>query len=329
MGKFTKISDDAFDALQLDAGVLLDSFDPANPIPPLSDNIIATTQGGINVVCQAEYSDLGEDVDNVPVNMMELKHLDSWTCTMGFTSIKFNATNTVWALGSADSSDGTGYKKIVPRRDLKQSDFKDIWWVGDKANGGAYAVKLKNALSTDGLSIQTTKNGKGTNETTLTGHVSINSQDDMPMEFYDIDPDVLSRITVAAEDQATEMFGTLVSDIQRDDVTIKGTKISGTLKYLSTGSIVSTWGEGNFLALKFDDFDENATSIKAGLRPTYEDGALVDDDSGLVEISSDPDKNGVFKITDPSVQKFKIVSTDGTNTTVQTYDLSNLVCLTA
>lgn len=187
MGKFTVISDDAFDALQLDAGVLLSDFDPSDPQKPASADIIATTTGGINPSCVATYSDFGEDVDNVPNNMMEYKHLDGWDCTLGFSTIKFNAANTVWALGAADTTSGTGYTKIVPRRNVKLTDFKDIWWVGDKANGGAFAVCLKNALSTGGLSIQSTKNGKGTNAITLTGHVSIDHQDDMPMEFYDID----------------------------------------------------------------------------------------------------------------------------------------------
>jgi len=190
MGKFTKISDDAFNALQLDAGVLLSSFDPSDPDEPASADIIATTSGGINVTCQAEYSDFAEDVDNAPNNLKEFKHLDGWNCGMSFTSIKFNATNTVWALGAADSTTATGYTKVVPRRDVAQTDFKDIWWVGDKANGGAYAVRLINALSTEGLNIQTTKNGKGTNQTTLTGHVSLSAQDVMPMEFYDIDAPV-------------------------------------------------------------------------------------------------------------------------------------------
>ena len=143
------------------------------------------------------YSDFGEDVDNLPNNMKEFKHLDSWECTMAFTNIKFNSTNAVWALGAADKTTTeatTGqnptraYDKIVPRRSVQQTDFADLWWVGDKVNGGAFAVKLKNALSTGGMSIQTTKNGKGTYSMTLTGHVSIAAQDVMPMEFYDISP---------------------------------------------------------------------------------------------------------------------------------------------
>lgn len=189
MGRFTKVAQDAFDALQLDAGVILVNFDPANPTEPQSDDILAVTTGGINIVCTPTFSDFGEDVDNVPNNMMEFKHLDGWECTMSFSDLKFNANNTKFALGAADVTTATGYKKIVPRRDVKLTDFKDqLWWVGDKADGGAYAVCLLNALSTGGVSIQTSKNNKGTNAATLMGHVSINAQDTMPMEFYVLDP---------------------------------------------------------------------------------------------------------------------------------------------
>lgn len=188
MGRFTVIANDAFDALQVDAGVILTNFDPANPYQtPSSEDILATTTGGVKPVCKPTYSDYGSDVDNVPNNMMEFKHLDSWDASIGFTTIKFNAANTKWALGAAESELlANGVTKVTPRRDIKQSDFKDLWWVGDKANGGAYAIKLLNALSTDGLNIQSTKNGKGTNAVTVTGHVSIDHQDVMPMEIYDI-----------------------------------------------------------------------------------------------------------------------------------------------
>jgi len=227
MGRFTAIAEDAFDALQLEAGVLLSTFDPANPVAPQSSDIIATTTGGINPSCVATYSDLATDVDNVPLNMMEFNHLDSWQCTMGFSTIKFNAENTVWALGAADTIQGTGYTKIVPRRDVKLTDYKDVWWVGDKANGGAFAVKLLNALSTGGLSIQSTKNGKGTNAVTLTGYVSISSQNVMPMEFYDIEPDGtvtiytvtqnLTNVTSSFTGTTVEENGTLTAELTADD----------------------------------------------------------------------------------------------------------------
>ena len=123
------------------------------------------------------------------------------------------------------------------------------------------------------------------------------------------------------------MFGTLVSDIQ-DNVVVGDDAITGTLKYLDTGDIPAVWGNGNFLALKFSNFDARANSVKVGLRPTYggPGGTTpIDDDSGLVEILTDPDKNGVFKIEDKATQKFKVVSTNGSITTTKVYDLSGLV----
>jgi len=190
MGTFTIVSTDAFDELQVDAGVILTDFDPTNPYAtPSNDKIVATTQGGVNPVCKASYSDYGADVDNVPNDMMEFKQLTGWTSTMSYTSIKFNAENTKLSLGAADSELlENGVTVVRPRRDVKLTDFKDLWWVGDKANGGAYAIRLMNALSTEGLSIQSSKNGKGTMGVTLTGHVSLKNQKAMPMEIYDIPP---------------------------------------------------------------------------------------------------------------------------------------------
>ena len=186
MGKFTVIPQATFDELQLDAGVLLKKFDPSNPVAPADEDIITATTGGINASCVPTFSDLGEDVDNCPGNMKELKHLDSWACTMSFTALGTSPESIKLALGCADI-DGTNTSKITPRRDLEQTDFSDIWWVGDKANGGLVAVQLKNALSTGGFVLQTTKNGKGQVSVELTGHVSIDAQNTMPMVFYSMD----------------------------------------------------------------------------------------------------------------------------------------------
>ena len=183
--KFTVIPQNTFNALQLDAGVLLKQFDPSSPTAPADADIITATTGGINVSCVPTYSDFGEDVDNCPNNTKELKHLDGWECTMSTTALGTSAELIKLSLGAADIT--TASSKITPRRDLAQTDFADLWWVGDKADGGMVAVRLINALSTGGFSLQTTKNGKGQISLTITGHVSINAQDVVPMEFYSTD----------------------------------------------------------------------------------------------------------------------------------------------
>lgn len=184
MGIFTKIPQDTFSELQLDAGVLLNKFDPAKVAAPADEDIICATTGGINISCVPTYSDMGEDVDNCPTNTKELKHLDGWECKMSFTALGTSPENIKLALGAATVST----TKVTPNRDLKQADFSDIWWAGDRADGGVVAACLKNALSTGGFTLQTTKNGKGQVSVELTGHVSIEAQDTMPMEFYSIAP---------------------------------------------------------------------------------------------------------------------------------------------
>jgi hypothetical protein len=144
MGKFTVIPQNTFEGLQLDAGVILNRFNPANPVAPADADIVCATTGGISVSCKANFSDLGEDVDNVPNNMKELKHLDSWDCSMAFTSLGTSSESLRLSLGAADINAQTG--AITPRKDLKQTDFADLWWVGDRADGGLVAVQLKNAL---------------------------------------------------------------------------------------------------------------------------------------------------------------------------------------
>lgn len=179
MGRFSKVPQTAFDEFQVDAGVLLKTFNPTTP-EITEDNIICATTGGINPTCVPTYSDWGEDVDNCPNGMMELMHLEGWETTLGFTALNTTPEIIRMSLGAADIESD----KITPRRELKDTDFADVWWVGDRTDGGLVAIRLKNALSTSGFSLQTTKNGKGQIAVTLAGHVSINEQDVVPMEFY-------------------------------------------------------------------------------------------------------------------------------------------------
>lgn len=118
-----------------------------------------------------------------------------------------------------------------------------------------------------------------------------------------------------------DLWGTPVSDVQ-DDVTVTDNAISGTSKYVASGALADGWGAGNFIALSLagNDFT-NLTSVKIGLEPSA--GA------GLQEIIEDPDKSGVFKITDKYTQKFVVVATDGTSTVKQSYSLSGLTLETA
>lgn len=235
MGRFTVIPQDTFEGIQVEAGVILKTFNPANPTAPADADIVCATTGGITVSMVPTYSDMGEDVDNCPNNMKELKHLDSWEAKMSFTSIGTSPESIKLALGAADI-DSNDETHIIPRAELLQSDFGDLWWVGDRADGGLVACKLKNALATTGFSLKTTKKGKGNVSVELTGHVSIDAQEDMPMEFYSMSP----------SDDALFIKldrGSVIMTVGGDDVTLKATATDGaTVVFASTDTSLATVG---------------------------------------------------------------------------------------
>lgn len=248
MKKFTVIPQDTFESLQLDAGVLLNRFDPSNPVAPADEDIITATTGGITIAAVPAYSDLGEDVDNVPNNMKEFKNLDSWDCSITTTGLGTSPKLIKLALGCADIDAESS--KIIPRADLAQTDFSDIWWVGDRADGGVVAVQLKNALSTAGFSLQTSKNGKGQTSLTITGHVSINKQNEVPMEFYSMDP---------SEDETWSITQNLTNVTSSSSATsiVKGGAFNATL----------TANEGyeiNEVTVEMGETDITSTAYNAG-----------------------------------------------------------------
>ena len=180
--KFTKIPQETFNELQLNAGILVKDFDVTSGTFADSDMITATT-GGITVSVKPTFEDFGSDIDNCPKNTMELKKkTDADEVTLSTTALCINEDMLIFMLGAADKEPVTG--AIKPRKDLKTTDFSTIWWIGDLANGGYIAVKIMNALSTDGFSIKTSDKGKGNISLTLTGHTSIYAQDVIPAEFY-------------------------------------------------------------------------------------------------------------------------------------------------
>lgn len=184
--KFTQIPTNAMEEMQLNAGVLLSSFTPSSAEV---SGIIGATTGGIKFSATPTYSDFGEDIDNCPKNMMELKRQDSVEVKISgtFVTVTTAVAKKLMAAADISTSDST---KITPRNDLKTSDFADLWWVGDYSdkngatNGGFVAIHVMNALNTGGFQLQSGDNSKGQFAFEFTGHYSIDAQDVVPYEVY-------------------------------------------------------------------------------------------------------------------------------------------------
>ena len=186
--KFTKIPSDAFQKLQINAGILTADFAPATGTIGEAGQIGATT-GGVSFTATPTYKDYGEDIDNCPKNMKELKKLDSWEAKMTGTFVNADTAIAKRLCGAADIGT-TDTTKVTPRNDLKDADFDDIWLVGDysdkngETNGGFIAIKLINALSTGGFQLKTADKSKGQFSFEFTGHYSMSAQNTVPFEIY-------------------------------------------------------------------------------------------------------------------------------------------------
>ena len=186
--KFTQIPTNTFKELQLNAGILTSNFTPATGTVE-ADNILGATSGGVSFSATPTHTDLGDDIDNCPENMKELKKLESWEAKMSGTFLTVNTAQAKSLIGAADigSSDTT---KVTPRNDLASTDFEDIWWIGDYSdkngatNGGYIAIHMMNALSTGGFQLQSSDKAKGQFAFEYTAHYSMAAPDTVPFEIY-------------------------------------------------------------------------------------------------------------------------------------------------
>ena len=187
--KYTQVRADAFQTLQMNAGIMVDSFNPATGE---IGNILGATTGGFAFASNPTYNDFGEDVDNVPPNTWQLKHLQYFDPQVSGTFLTVTAVRAKGLIGAADvsSEDAT---RVIPRNILKEEDFEDVWVIGDysdvnedstEGNAGFIAIHLMNALNTGGFQIKTADKAKGQFAFEFTGHYSMSAQDTVPYELY-------------------------------------------------------------------------------------------------------------------------------------------------
>lgn len=112
--KFSKISQKAFESMQFNAGIVVNKFDVTGETEVQDADIITATTGGITATCKANFTDLGEDVDNAQKNTAELMQIEDYDCTLAFTALNVTTDVIKLALGAADVSD----KKVTPRMTL-------------------------------------------------------------------------------------------------------------------------------------------------------------------------------------------------------------------
>ena len=182
MWSATKITADAAEKMQVNAGLLLNKFDVTNPVEPTDADIVCETTGDFSITCTPETQDFFEDVNNAPTNTLEGKRIIGWTCGLGVTALSITDETLALSLGAYEETEDGG---IRPRKTYKVEDFKGLYWIGDMIDENKlFVVVMDNTVSTGGLSFTSTNNGKGGLALTLTPHVSAKELDKVPMAFY-------------------------------------------------------------------------------------------------------------------------------------------------
>ena len=190
--KYTRIPENTFKELQMNAGILAKDFDPDTGEVAESDLFGATT-GGLSFSDSMSFTDLGDDIDNCPKNMMELKKLESHEVKVSGTFVTMNP-ETAHMLAAAADVDSQDESHIVPRNDVLLTDYSDVWIIGDYSDvnedgdttgqAGFIAIHHMNALNTGGFQIKTADKAKGQFAFEFTGHYSMNAQTTVPYELY-------------------------------------------------------------------------------------------------------------------------------------------------
>lgn len=186
-GMTSPIRSEAFDSLQLNAGIFLvdlnySSITDATALKTAiatavtaGTSILGVTRGGgsFNVTRDARTP----DVDGMRYPFKGADFVDSVDAYLSGTLLEVNPTNFKRLLGSGDAAT-SGKKTTVTMRTAidPDTDYIDsLCWVGDLADGRLVLIELDNAFNTADFSLTFTDKGEGT----------------MPFEFHARQDDVL------------------------------------------------------------------------------------------------------------------------------------------
>lgn len=245
--KWNVIDEDAFKKMHYDSGVLVKNFDPENididTFDPETLESLCTTSGNIGVAINTETIDLGEDVNGLHGQYSELMVITRRTYQLTFTSLDLDLEGLKIALGAADIEGNC----VKPRGFLKDSDIiKNIALIMFRFDGAITVATLDYGLSTGGVNLTTSKEGKVTNQMTLTGLQSLKNQTEPAMRFYAFESNSITLDKHEAEmavGDTLELTATApegVTIVWASDGTSEATVSDGTVTAVSAGTVTIT-----------------------------------------------------------------------------------------
>ena len=248
--KFTQVPVDTMQAIQINAGMIVDDFDPSTGVV---GNQLAGTGGGSEFDPHPTFIDRGDGIDNMPKNTWQLKGIDHFEPHLTGTFKTTKATLAAMLQAGATVSSG----HIIPSHILTAAHFHDCWLLGDygdqnedgvspsTAKAGFVAIHLMNAMNVLGFRWKTNDKSKGDFAFDFQAHYDLANIDQVPFEIYVIEgtAPTLASLTV------TSVAGTASGDSK---ITVSGYSLgtgesyvyktaASTAPSVAYGDNVSTW----------------------------------------------------------------------------------------
>ena len=172
-GMTSPIRADAFNNLQLNAGVFLVGFDYSNITDSTAlktaiasalstpSNILGVTRGGGSFTVTRETRT--PEVDGMRYPFKGADFVDSVDAYLSGTLLEVTKENFKLLLGTGDATTSGKKTTITMHTAVLSSDYvTHLCWVGDLADGRAVLIELDNAFNTADFSMTFTDKGEGT-----------------------------------------------------------------------------------------------------------------------------------------------------------------------
>lgn len=175
--------------LQLDAGAFLKNYDVSKDTweAAKATKLIGATVGGGSFSAAPTIRRI--EVDGVKGAAKGMEALDEWVVTLTANVKEITAESIKLALAAAQSSVTTspsGYTKITSKNEIALDDYMDnLTWVGRLSGSkDPVIIVVKNALTTNGLTISFADKSEGLIPVTVTGHYDLDDLETPPFDIY-------------------------------------------------------------------------------------------------------------------------------------------------
>ncbi len=173
--------------LVLDAGAFFRDYDPGTDTPETaSAKLLGATRGGGEFKAIPSIRKI--EVDGVKGAAKGLKTLDSWEVSIVANVLELDADTIKSALvaGDIDTSTDPENDIITARNNIELTDYIDnITWIGTLSGSDKpVIIQVFNALSNDGLTLNTQDSNEAVVKLTFMGHYDGSDLQTPPFKIY-------------------------------------------------------------------------------------------------------------------------------------------------